>query len=137
MVANVAAKHDGMHIRRWPPPVRVHMISIPGERIIDFVLEAFKFETSRIDVSPQFGEQLFRFIDPPIRLQKHRIDDDDEARHTCHKDCQEIDHTRRDLCTDIPSQRLSRARPPREVRFLGSRKVRSYSFRRGWTLEVQ
>jgi hypothetical protein len=55
MVANVAAKHDGMHIRRWPPPVRVHMISIRGGRIIDFVLEAFTFELQGLLCSLQFG----------------------------------------------------------------------------------
>jgi hypothetical protein len=71
----------------------------------------------------------------PDQIAKHRINDDGEARHTCYKNGSEVDHTRRDLCTDVPSQRLSRARPPREVRFLRSRKVRSYSFRRGWTLE--
>jgi hypothetical protein len=111
------------------------MISIPGGRIIDFVLEAFTFELQGLLCSLQFGRIALQVHRSPDQIAKHRINDDGEARHTCYKNGSEVDHTRRDLCTDVPSQRLSRARPPREVRFLGSRKVRSYSFRRGWTLE--
>jgi hypothetical protein len=51
-LANVATKHDGWHLRPSisAPPKRVDMISIPGGRIIDFVLEAFTFELPRIAV---------------------------------------------------------------------------------------
>jgi hypothetical protein len=95
-----------------------------------------RLRTSRIDVFPAVWRIAVQVRRSPDQIAKHRIDDDCEARHTCYKNRQEIDQTRRDRCTDLPSQRLSRARPPSDFRFLGSRKVRNYGFRRGCTLEV-